>query len=80
MPKLAIVLAATVALLFAGLIAWNAGATTSGAAVIGAKAFSPIVNEIGCRLNGPLIGAMAAAGGRTRSARKRLDACAFLVV
>lgn len=30
MPKLAIVLAATVALLFAGLIAWNAEATTSG--------------------------------------------------
>ena len=38
MPKLAIVLAATVALLFAGLIAWNAEATTSGAAAIGAKA------------------------------------------
>ena len=44
MPKLAIVLAATVALLFAGLIAWNAEATTSGAAAIGAKAYSPIVN------------------------------------
>jgi hypothetical protein len=57
MPKLAIVLAVTVALLFAGLIAWNAEATTSGAAAIGANAFSPIVNEIGCRLNGPLVGA-----------------------
>ena len=49
MPKLAIVLAATVALLFAGLIAWNAEATTSGAAAIGAKAYSPIVMEAGCR-------------------------------
>ena len=57
MPKLAIVLAATVALLFTGLIAWNAEATTSGAAAIGAKAYSPIVMEAGCRLNGPLIGA-----------------------
>ena len=71
MPKLAIVLAATVALLFVGLIAWNAGATTSGAAVIGAKAYSPIVMEAGCRLNGPLVGANGAAGGRIRSARKK---------
>ena len=43
MPKLAIVLAATVALLFAWLIALNAEATTSGAAAIGAKAYSPII-------------------------------------
>jgi len=57
MPKLAIVLAATVALLFAGLLAWNAEATTSGAAAIGGKTYSPLVNEVGCRLNGPLVGA-----------------------
>jgi hypothetical protein len=42
---------------FAGLLAWNAAATTSGAAVIGAKSYSPIIMEAGCRLNGPLIGA-----------------------
>ena len=50
MSKFAIILAATVAVLFAGLIASNAQATTSGAAAIGIKAYSPIVTEAGCRL------------------------------
>jgi hypothetical protein len=71
MPKLAIVLAATVALLFAGLIAWNAEATTSGATAIGAKAFSPIVNEIGCRLNGPLVGANGCRRGTHQVCKKK---------
>ena len=71
MPKLAIVLAATVALLFAGLIAWNAEATTSGAAAIGAKAYSPIVMEAGCRLNGPLIGANGCRRGGHQVCKKK---------
>lgn len=73
MPKLAIVLAATVALLFAGLIAWNAEATTSGAAAIGAKAYSPIIMEAGCRLNGPLIGANGCHG--THQVCKKKTGC-----
>ena len=71
MPKLAIVLAATVAVLFAGLIAWNAEATTSGAAAIGAKAYSPIVMEAGCRLNGPLIGANGCRRGTHQVCKKK---------
>ena len=69
MPKLAIVLAATVALLFAGLIAWNAEATTSGAAAIGAKAYS--LMEAGCRLNGPLIGANGCRRGTHQVCKKK---------
>lgn len=58
MRKLAIILTATVAMLFAGLLAWNADATTvSGAVTIGAKTYSPIVEETGCRSNAPLVGA-----------------------
>ena len=80
MPKLAIVLAATVALLFAWLIAWNAEATTSGAAAIGAKAYSPIIMEAGCRLNGPLIGADGCRRGTHQVARKRLmPVCSLLI-
>ena len=71
MPKLAIVLAATVALLFAWLIALNAEATTSGAAAIGAKAYSPIVMEAGCRLNGPLIGANGCRRGTHQVCKKK---------
>lgn len=71
MPKLAIVLAATVALLFAWLIAWNAEATTSGAVAIGAKAYSPIIMEAGCRLNGPLIGANGCRRGTHQVCKKK---------
>jgi phosphate/sulfate permease len=71
MPKLAIVLAATVALLFAWLIARNAEATTSGAAAIGAKAYSPIIMEAGCRLNGPLIGANGCRRGTHQVCKKK---------
>lgn len=56
MHRAAIVLVAMAAMLFAGLLAWNAEATTVGAAVIfGAKNYSPLVIEAGCRLNGPAV-------------------------
>jgi hypothetical protein len=48
MSKLAIILAVTVAVLSAGLLAWSAEATTSGAAAIGTKAYSPMIVEAGC--------------------------------
>ena len=52
MHKLAIVLIAMTAMLFAGLLTWNAEATTVTAAVIfGAKTYSPIVQDIACRAN-----------------------------
>ena len=71
MPKLAIVLAATVALLFAGLIAWNAEATTSGAAAIGAKTYSPFVKDVGCRRNGPAVGANGCVRGTHQVCKKK---------
>jgi hypothetical protein len=71
MRKLAIILAATVAVLFAGLIAWSADATTSGAAAVGIKAYSPIVMEAGCRLNGPLIGANGCRRGTHQVCKKK---------
>ena len=67
MSKFAIILAATVAVLFAGLIAWNAQATTSGAAAIGIKAYSPIVMEAGC----PLIGANGCRRGTHQVCKKK---------
>jgi hypothetical protein len=51
MRKLTIVLTAMVAMLFAGLLAWKAEATTmAGAVAIGAHAhsYSPIVKEAAC--------------------------------
>ncbi len=54
MQKLAIVLIAMVAMLLAGLQTWNAEATTVTAAVtLGAKIYSPIVEDIACRRNSP---------------------------
>jgi hypothetical protein len=54
MRKLAIVAIAMTAMLFAGLHTWNAGATTAaGALTLGAKAYSPIVEDIACRRNSP---------------------------
>jgi hypothetical protein len=71
MPKHAIILAATVAVLFAGLLAWNAEATTSGAAAIGTKAYSPMIVEAGCRLNGPLVGANGCRRGTHQVCKKK---------
>jgi hypothetical protein len=56
MRNLAIVLTATLAVLFVGLLALNAEATTvTGSAVFGAKAknYSPMVQETACRGWGP---------------------------
>jgi hypothetical protein len=71
MRKLVIVLTATVALLFAGLFAWNAEATTvTGAVTIGAKTYSPIVEEPVAAAMHLWWGPMAADGGPTRSVRR----------
>ena len=52
MRKLAIVVMAMIAMLFAGLLGWNADATTvAGAVTFGAKTYSPIVQDIACRAN-----------------------------
>ncbi len=72
MRKLAIVLTATVAMLFAGLFAWNAEATTfTGATGIGAHNYSPIVQEAGCRLNGPKVGANGCVRGTHQVCKKK---------
>jgi hypothetical protein len=64
MHKLAIILVAMIALLFAGLLTLNAQATTvTAAGTIGAKNYSPIVQQIGCRRNAPLVGAHGCARG-----------------
>ena len=51
MRKLAIAAATTALVLGAGLFTWNAEATTAGASglAIGAKNYSPIVKQTGCR-------------------------------
>ena len=57
MRKFAFVLAATLAMLCVGLLTWQAEATTlTGAVPLGAKNYSPIVQDIGCRRNAPLVG------------------------
>ena len=57
MRKFAFVLAATLAMLCVGLLTWQAEATTlTGAVPLGAKNYSPIVQDVGCRSNAPLIG------------------------
>jgi hypothetical protein len=72
MSKRAIVMTAGVAILFAGLLAWNAEATTvTGVVTLGAKAYSPIVNEVGCRLNGPLVGANGCRRGTHQVCKKK---------
>jgi hypothetical protein len=76
MRKLAIILTATVAMLFAGLLAWNAEATTvTGAVPFGTKNFSPIVLDIGCRSNAPLIGANGCRRGTHQACKKNVCAC-----
>ena len=54
-----------------GLLLGMPEATTSGAAAIGAKVFSPIVNEIDCRLNGPLVGANGCRRGTHQVCKKK---------
>jgi hypothetical protein len=71
MRKLVIVLTATVAMLFAGLLAWNAEATTvTGPVAVGAKTHSPIVEETGCRRNGPAVGANGCLRGTHQICKK----------
>jgi hypothetical protein len=72
MRKLAIVLTATLAMLFAGLLAWHAEATTvTGAVTIGAKMYSPIIEETGCRSNAPAVGANGCVRGTHQVCKKK---------
>jgi hypothetical protein len=70
MGKFAVILAATITLMLAGPLAWNAEAMT-GAAAIGAKAYTPIVQDIGCRRNGPAVGVNGCVRGTHQVCKKK---------
>jgi hypothetical protein len=73
MSKLAMILTVSVLMLFSALLAWNAEAmAVSG---LGAPTYTPIVQDIGCRLNGPAVGVNGCARG-THQVCKKKTGCA----
>jgi hypothetical protein len=72
MRKLTVILMVSVAMLFAGLLAWNAEAIAmSGVGGDAAKAYTPIVQDIGCRRNAPLIGENGCRRGTHQVCKKK---------